>query len=56
MNIYMISGQDYQRTDHGKFSLKYEGTKLWNTLPENLKKMRRLYAYVANKYDLGNRN
>ena len=34
----MISGQDYQRTDHGKFSLKYEGTKLWNTLPENLKK------------------
>ena len=28
---------DYQRTNYGKFSVKYRGAKLWNNLPENLR-------------------
>ena len=28
---------DYQRINYGKFSIKYRGAKLWNTLPENLR-------------------
>ena len=33
MNIYI----DYQRTNSGKFSVKYREAKLWNNLPENLR-------------------
>ena len=28
---------DYKRTNYGKFSIKYRGAQIWNSLPESLK-------------------
>ena len=33
---------NYQRTNIRKFSVKYGGAKIWNTLPDNLKKTKDL--------------
>ena len=34
---------NYQRTNIRKFSVKYGGAKIWNNLPDNLKKNKRSY-------------
>ena len=36
---------DYERTNYGKFSLKYRRAQIWNNLPDDLKTLRTYYSF-----------
>ena len=36
---------DYQKRNYGKFSVKYRGAQLWNSLPENLRNEKSYSSY-----------
>ena len=36
---------DYDRTNYDKFSVKYKGAQLWNSLPENLRNQKSYSLY-----------